>query len=87
MTISTHNLATGVSYLDATQLTALLTQLEFYVDVPYADSTDPAKAKATIGIGVNLMVQDASGGYPYLALVLDQLGVFSAMPQINASRN
>jgi len=62
MTITTHVI--GTSYMDVTQLPALLEELELYVNVPYADSANPAKAKATIGIGVNLMVHDKAGNYP-----------------------
>ena len=67
MSITTHDLGTGISYLDANQLPALLGQEEDNVAIPYADSL----GIATIGIGVNLRVSK------YMALVLDQLDVFS----------
>ena len=75
MTIATHNL--GMSYLDTTQLPAMLVKEENNISVPYADFV----GIATIGIGVNLKEKN------YMALVLDQLGVFSAyIGQVNAGR-
>jgi hypothetical protein len=75
MTIVAHDL--GMSYLDPTQLPAKLSLEEGDIPVPYADS----KGIATIGIGVNLTNKN------YMALVLDQLGVFSAyIGQVNADR-
>lgn len=65
MTIKTHDL--GMSYLDDTQFIAELIKHEANIPVPYADS----KGIATIGIGANLKIRD------YMALVLDQLGVFT----------
>ena len=75
MTIITHNL--GMSYLDDSQLIAELIHFEANIPVPYADS----KGIASIGIGVNLR----ANGDNYLALVLDQLGVFTTyIGQVNA---
>jgi len=69
----------GMSYLDPSQLPAMLIAEEDNIPLPYADSAIPAKA--TIGIGVNLTVPGN------MALVLDQLGVFSTyIGQLNASR-
>jgi GH24 family phage-related lysozyme (muramidase) len=67
----------GMSYLDPSQLPAMLTLEESNIPVPYADSV----GIATIAIGVNLTVLGN------MALVLDQLGVFSTyIGQLNATR-
>ena len=55
----------GVSYLAATELPALLGNVEGNIPLPYADS----RGIATIGIGVNLSVPGN------MALVLSQLGL------------
>jgi len=75
MTINTVNL--GMSYLDNSQLVALLKIEEGRELVPYADS----KGIATIGIGVNLT------NSKYMALVLDKLGVFTTyIGRVNTDR-
>ena len=75
MSIATHDL--GMSYLDDSQFVAELIIREDRQPLPYADSRNIA----TIGIGVNLKVN------AYMALVLDQLGVFSTyIGKVNADR-
>jgi len=67
MTIQYRNLPE--SYLADAQLPSLLEKLERQVEAPYADS----KGLTTIGIGFNIRQNR-----PYLALVLQELGVFTA---------
>jgi hypothetical protein len=76
-TIKAHNLAAGVSYMDDSQLMGVLVANEDRIPLPYADSNH----LATIGIGVNLTLGSN------MALVLDQLGVFTTyIAQLDSAR-
>lgn len=72
----TNDHSLGESYVDSNQFPQMLLVEEGYVDLPYADSS--ASHYATIGIGVNLV-----GNPNYMALVLQQLGVFNATQTVS----